>query len=158
MKRKVCVAILAGLSLAAVATAQEYKVHVALDSDRVGRMSYEVLVKGPAAYVLMSPTQTELRPYVIDAQKALAEREGYSVKIFGNENYRMLSGVRVLEIRITDAATGRLNYTSRPPLESEAAPPPERERSRPPPDRTPEDQGFAPSHGKRGARAPRISR
>ena len=118
MKKNLCLAVLTGLSLVQSVAAQEAQVRVEIRTTRIGPFVYSANVSGRAADGLFDPTPSNLKPFLIAAQKALAEREGYSERLYGPDHHRLVSDMRVSEIRVTDRTTGRIAYSSRTQQES----------------------------------------
>lgn len=147
--RSIATAILVSLSLPLTAGAQEARVRIVFRTDTSQTFEHRSVVRGPPAQRLGSPTPADLKPYVLAAKKALAERQGYGERVFGADNHRLARG-RVIEASVQDAG-GRTLWTSREPLEAEASRTPTlAKRTFEPQDD--DDAGFGPGGG-RGKRA-----
>lgn len=116
MLRSLALGILVLSASSAVVEAQEARVRFVFRSPSVGFFEHQVVVKGPEANRLLSPNPGDLKPYLKEAQKALATREGYSERLYGANNNTLASG-RLIESQVLDV-TGRTMYTSRDPLEN----------------------------------------
>lgn len=119
--RSIALAILVGAASMAPAFAQEARVRFVFRSGTIGFFEHAVVVRGPEANRLSSPSPADLKPYLVAAQKALAEREGYSERLYGSNHFTLASG-KLVESSVTDAS-GRMMYTSRDPVENRARPP-----------------------------------
>ena len=117
MKNLMLALTFAVLVLPATAGAQEVRVRFVFQSPSVGLFEHQVTVSGPASYRLNAPTQADLKPYLIVAQKALAEREGYSEKLYGANHYTLASG-RLVEASVWNPE-GRKLYSSKEPVEND---------------------------------------
>jgi hypothetical protein len=142
----------------ATAQAQEARVRFVFSSPSVGTFEHQVTVQGSEAHRLATPSPADLKPYLVAAQKALAEREGYSERMYGPNNGSLASG-KLVESTVSDAG-GRVLYSSRDPAEDRA-----RERRMVRPIRTfeadaePTDVvGFAPVSGSRARRSAVVVR
>lgn len=151
--RSIATAILVSLSLPLTAGAQEARVRIVFRTDNAQAFEYTSVVRDAAAQRLGSPTPAELKPYVLVAQKALAERQGYAERVFGADNHRLACG-RVIETSVQDAG-GRTLWTSREPLEAEASRAPTLAKRTFEPRDADDDSGFGPGGGRgKRARAP----
>lgn len=116
MLRSIALAILVGAACSAVAEAQEARVRFVFRSPSIGFFEHQVTVKGLDADRLQSPSPADLKPYLRDAQKALADREGYTERLYGANHYTLASN-KLVESTVVDGS-GRTLYTSRDPLEN----------------------------------------
>lgn len=98
--------MVAALHLAAAGvSARDVQVEASLRSPRAS-FHFQKRVTGEEASRLAHATERDLKPYVLAARKALAEREGFSEKIYGPDHYKLIPGVKVRDLSAVDARTG----------------------------------------------------
>lgn len=116
--KNVALAILVGLSFSALAEAQEARLRFVYKTQQVGSGFFEhhITVHGADASRLLSPSPSDLKPYLRDAQKALADRQGYTERLYGANHHTLASG-RLVESSVIDVS-GRTVWSSRDPLEN----------------------------------------
>lgn len=103
--------LLLALALPALA-AVDPAVVVTLDSPRIGKFVHRIALARWEARKLENPAPADLKPFLLRAQTALAERLGYSERVFGVSNFRLADG-RLVEISVCDA-DARVLFTYRP--------------------------------------------
>lgn len=85
---------------------------VVLQSQRIGKFVHRAALARWEARKLENPTAADLKPFLVRAQTALAERLGYSERLFGDKNFNLADG-RLVEITVREA-DDRVIYTYRP--------------------------------------------
>lgn len=118
MKNVLALAILVGAASSTWVEAQEAKVRFVFKTQQVGSgfFEHQITVRGSDANRLLTPNPSDLKPYLRDAQKALADRQGYSERLYGANNHTLASG-KLVESSVQDV-TGRTVWSSRDPLEN----------------------------------------
>ncbi|MBI4863230.1 MAG: hypothetical protein HY815_23635 [Candidatus Riflebacteria bacterium] len=56
---------------------------------------------------LESQLDSQYQNMVLKAKRALAESLGYKKQVYGDDNYKILSGIQVVEMKLRDNSSGR---------------------------------------------------
>ena len=101
--------VLRSLSGAASDADAECQILVQLQYNGTSTFEYRAALSRDDASRTANTLVSGQHEYIIRAKQALAERQGYGTAVYGAENYKILSGVQVLSVKITDLSSGRTN-------------------------------------------------
>lgn len=99
--------VLSLLTAAASGPAGEFQLVVSLTYNGSSTYEYKEDISRSDASRAESSPDFARNEFVDRAKKALAAKEGYDQKVYGNDSYKILSGVRVNSVKIKDSRSGR---------------------------------------------------
>lgn len=99
--------VLALLTGAASGPVTDFEVSVSLTYNNGSSYEYKASLSRDEASRAESMPERAKQDFVTRAKEALARSQGYDVKTYGADSYKILSGVRVNWVKVKDTRSGR---------------------------------------------------
>ena len=95
---------------AASAKMVSYKLELRITTDRYEEYPFEIGIDDREYRRITENVHTGIQPFLLEARKAIADRAGYRVEIYGADNYKMVV-VRSYVVIIRDLSQGRVVFS-----------------------------------------------
>jgi len=122
MRIRIAVLVAMMTTTVTAAQARQVQIDITLRSQLIGLFNYSKRIEGAAAEGLGAAQLSDFRPYVAEAQKALADREGYSTRQFGSDSARLATQADDVRVTATDVDTHQVIFSSREAVDSSGGP------------------------------------
>ncbi|MFZ2957741.1 MAG: hypothetical protein WA705_12710 [Candidatus Ozemobacteraceae bacterium] len=86
-----------------------YNLELRIMTERSDEFYYECGIDDRAVRKITENVHEGIQPYLVEARKAMAERAGYRVEIYGAENYKMVV-IKTYSLVIRDVSQSRVIF------------------------------------------------